>query len=101
MAELKSTGALCIVGIKDNYKTYKIEYTTICQSQIIKLHNAQNQDIVIHLYKYCSKSDANKMKDILKDHISILNLNAHWYDIELNHLFDIFIEYFEPSMCDK
>ena len=98
MSELKSIGALCILGLKNEEKKYKIEYTKSCQSQIIKTYKSHGQNIDIYLYKYCSRSDSDKIRDILKDNRSIIDPNSNWYDIELNALFEKFIEYFEPDM---
>jgi hypothetical protein len=95
---LKNIGAICIIGLKNEPKKYKIEYTKSCRSQVIKTHNNQGQDIEIHLYKYCSRLDAIKIREILKEHNYSLILNTHWYDIELEYLFEKFLEYFEPSM---
>ena len=95
---LKNIGAICIIGIKDESKKYKIEYTKSCRSQVIKAHKAYGQNIEIHLYKYCSRSDATKIREILKDCKNSLTPNANWYDIELDDLFEKFLEYFEPDM---
>jgi hypothetical protein len=96
---LKNIGAICIIGLNNTYKKYKIEYTKSCQSQVIKTHKAQGQNIRIHLYKYCSRSDAVKIREILKEYETDLTEGPHWYEIELDDLFEKFLEYFEPDMC--
>jgi hypothetical protein len=95
---LKNIGAMCIIGLNGKSKKYKIEYTKSCQSQVIKIHKTQGQNIDIHLYKYCNRSDFMKMCEILKEYRCGLIPNMYWYDIELNDLFDKFLEYFEPNM---
>jgi hypothetical protein len=95
---LKNIGAICIIGLKNESKKYKIEYTKSCQSQVIKTHKAQGQNIEIHLYKYCSRADVTKIREILKDYKTSTFSNIHWYDIELDKIFEKFLEYFEPGM---
>jgi hypothetical protein len=99
MSKLENIGAVCIIGLKGENKKYKIEYTKSCQSQVIKTHKTQGQNIEIHLYKYCSRADTAKIRDILKEYqTSNTPPNAHWYVIGLDDLFEKFLEYFEPDM---
>jgi hypothetical protein len=98
ISALNNIGAICIIGLKNDSNKYKIEYTKNCQSQVIKTHRAQGQNIEIHLYKYCSKTDTTKIREILKEYKTSIIPNVYWYNISLDDLFEKFLEYFEPDM---
>lgn len=103
---LKNIGAVCILGFDphsndespDDTNKYKVIYTKNCMSQIHKHYESQNQKIQVHLYKYCTKTDVQKIRDSLKLFRIEGEANKHCYWISLDELFDNFLKHFEPEM---
>jgi hypothetical protein len=96
---LNNIGAICILSYKNDFKTdsqYKIIYTKFCCSQVKKHYIAKRTPIEVHLYKYGSRVDSQKIKKSVESY-AISNLK-NWYKIDLLSLMDHIMVYFEPEM---
>lgn len=105
---LKNIGAVCVFNYEDSTRTeespddqhrYKIIYTKNCVSQIHKHYSNQSQKIQVHLYKYCSKTDVQKIRELLKLFKIEGENNKYWYFISLDELFDHLLQHFEPDLA--
>ena len=114
--------AICIASYVSSHvdnpkfiQTYKIIYTKSCQSQLIKFYKAQGHPIKIHLYKYGTRADADKIKEMLEPYklhdLCELQENSgaaseskgllkNTYSISLSSLLGCFMKHFEPGFDD-
>lgn len=106
---LSKVGALCILDIsplgssspRENFspeepRKYKIVYTKNCISQIHKHYKNQNQKVKIHLYKYCTRGDATKIRNNMKLHA--IKDEKNMYLCSLDDIMDFFLQHFEPDL---
>ena len=91
-------GAICIISEMPgdanphSEQAYKIVYTRSCASQLIKHYTAQGKSIKINLYKYGTRGDFEKIREML-GHIC---RDRNEYITSLNVLLDCFMRHFEP-----
>ena len=93
------TSAICIIGDAQAGEgdPYKIIYTKSCASQIIKYYKTQGRAIKIHLYKYGTRTDADRIKELLSSKNIHAN-PANTYQTSLDTLLSVFTQYFEPDL---
>jgi hypothetical protein len=103
---LNNIGAICILSIPsqkfkgdddDLLKKYKVFYTKNCISQVRRHYTKIGQAIEIHLYKYGTRTDADKIREALFMYC-IKGPEKNWYQISLEDLLDQFMKHFEPDI---
>jgi hypothetical protein len=76
----------------DAERPYKIVYTRSCISQLTKYYKTQGKSIQIHLYKYGTRCDFDKVREMLGSKCR----GRNEYITSLNVLLDCFMTHFEP-----
>ena len=115
-------GAICIISAADEnarnnvdptkIQHYKVIYTKNCVSQITRYHKAHGEQVKIHLYKYGSRADFEKIKELLAPHttpetgpkVSLQTKcdkktgRPRTYLVSLNTILKCFMKHFEPDI---
>lgn len=94
---MNTVGAICVLSDEGldtaSVQNYKILFTRSCMSQIRKQYKSSVIPVTIHLYKYGTRADLDKISEMLNSNI----VEKNTYRTCLDHILECFMRHFESN----